>query len=240
MRALCLLLLAALPLSADTTFHVYTQKPYNMKEIDRSVAPLREAMPGASFSLTPLEEKDADILAAKRTAKAIEEGVEELPCLVIRDEHGAFAALPLTQLTREALSRAFEARQNNNREEISEVRRLHAHIYLLFASLGIEGAETPEIQRRRLEETRSLMAHPQATEQDRQRLGLLCLYPLLMKQYASMYKGAHTPETEAKLLEAIEAIETVRDTNPNSELGKKASQERERLRMARRRSRQYE
>ena len=61
-----------------------------------------------------------------------------------------------------------------------------------------------------------------------------------MLQYTNGYNGAHTPASEAKLLEAITALEAARDLNKDSELGKAASEERERLRMARRKARQYE
>ncbi|MCQ2367266.1 MAG: hypothetical protein MJ056_08935 [Akkermansia sp.] len=75
-----------------------------------------------------------------------------------------------------------------------------------------------------------------------QELGLRALYPLLMLEYAQGHRanGAHTPETEAKLLEAIAALEAVRDLDPQSTCGRKAHEERERLRMARRQARQAE
>ena len=85
-----------------------------------------------------------------------------------------------------------------------------------------------------IQESRQLLSHELCTKELQQLIGLRCLYPLLMKQYAIGHTGAHTPETEAKLLEAIAALEEARDINPNSALGKRAHDERHRLRMARR------
>ena len=84
------------------------------------------------------------------------------------------------------------------------------------------------------------MEHEHCTDEQQQLLGLRCLYPLLMQQYTNAYKGAHTPASEAKLLEAIAALETARDLAPNTALGKRAHDERHRLRMARREARKYE
>jgi hypothetical protein len=55
-----------------------------------------------------------------------------------------------------------------------------------------------------------------------------------------MYKGAHTPASEAKLLEAIAALEAARNMDRNSNIGKQAYDERERLRKARRQARTME
>ena len=84
------------------------------------------------------------------------------------------------------------------------------------------------------------MSHSVATVHDRQLLGFRCLYPLLMLQYTNGYRGAHTPVTEAKLLEAIAALEEARDLDRESDIGKAAAAEREKLRTARRKARQYE
>jgi hypothetical protein len=81
--------------------------------------------------------------------------------------------------------------------------------------------------------TRALISHPLATPADKQRLGFQCLYPLLLRQYTNMYTGAHTPASEAKLLEAIAALETARDIDRNTRIGRLAHAERERLRKAR-------
>ncbi|MBR4310898.1 MAG: hypothetical protein IKT79_07700, partial [Akkermansia sp.] len=59
-------------------------------------------------------------------------------------------------------------------------------------------------------------------------------------QYKRGYNGAHTPYTEAKLLEAIAALEAARDLHRETKLGNQALKERERLRKARREARKYE
>ncbi len=79
-------------------------------------------------------------------------------------------------------------------------------------------------------------------DEDRQRIGLRLLYPLLMRQYSRTYKRhrSHTPETEAKLLEAVKAVETARDIDPTSTLGREAFTQRDELRKARIKARAYE
>ncbi len=79
-------------------------------------------------------------------------------------------------------------------------------------------------------------------DEDRQRIGLRLLYPLLMRQYSRTYKRhrSHTPETEAKLLEAVKAVEVARDIDPTSTLGREAFTQRDELRKARIKARAYE
>ena len=105
-------------------------------------------------------------------------------------------------------------------------------------------ALTPKLEGKELQQClsncRALMEHPFATPADKQRLGYSCLYPLLMREYANLYTGAHTPDSEAKLLEAIAVLEAARDADRNSDIGKKAFAERERLRKARRQARTME
>ena len=55
-----------------------------------------------------------------------------------------------------------------------------------------------------------------------------------------MDTGAHTPASEAKFLEAIDAVEKARDMDRSSIIGRKAYDERERLRKARRQARTME
>lgn len=177
--------------------------------------------------------------AAQNHASAIEAGVSALPCIVLRDEKGPYAAIPLNCLTHEQISEARQAATAPEREKIQEKRRYEAAIYRLCARINFRQT-APEELSQMVTECRQLLADEQATEELTQFLGLRCLYPLLMQEYAVGYTGAHTPATEAKLLEAIAALEEARDLNPDTKLGKEAWHERERLRQARRKARQYE
>lgn len=235
-----LLLLGALPLVAAEEFLVYARDGFPMDDIAERIAPLRQAVPGASFKLIPLPERAENMLSARRVARALEDGITELPSLVLRDEQGSFAVIPLGRLTQEQLDEGFALAQAPDRQVAAQSRRLQAHQYLFFASLNLESPVNIAQTNQQIARCRTLMEHPNGTADDRQRLGLLGLYPLLMKRYTLLWQGAHTPESEAALLEAIAALENARDINPQNKLGRRAFAERERLRMARRTARQYE
>lgn len=177
---------------------------------------------------------------AKRHAHAIEAGVSQLPSLVVADERGSFAALPLLNATPEDLSRALALADSPERREWGQRRLLSAHIYLLCARTALCSQEDETDIENAVRDCRAVMANELCSDEQRQFLGLHCLYPLLMRQYVRGYSGAHTPYTEAKLLEAIAALETARDVDRNSPDGQKAHDERERLRAARRKSREFE
>lgn len=238
--ATALLALPALCLTAaaDTVFFA---QGTDSKVIAEQLAPYRSAYPDRKADYVPLVSKPANLPAARQTAQAIRAGVTALPCLVLADAQGDYAALPLATLTEETLRAAEERAKAPDRKQQFEQRRYQANQYYLFARIGLGAQKATDRELAQdIATCRSLMTAPQATQEDTQLLGLRCLYPLLMLQYTRGYKGAHTPATEAKLLEAIAALEAARDLNPDSPLGKAAHQERERLRMARRQARQAE
>ncbi|MGN0837353.1 MAG: hypothetical protein ACI4OS_07925 [Akkermansia sp.] len=219
---------------------VYFEVGSDTEELSRRLTPLRKRHPQQELRFVALAPACRTMHDAVNAAQAMVAGVAELPALVLGDEQGDFAALPLRELTPEALRTAELAAEAPQRAEVAAERRYRAKEYLLFARMALAQPMSDEIAELCLTSCRALMNHPSATPADRQLLGLRCLYPLLMQQYARGYRGAHTPETEAKLLEAIAALEAARDTDPNSTLGKQAFAERERLRAARRKARLYE
>ncbi len=232
-------ILAALPLLAQESRELYVQPGTDLALWEPLLAPLRAAEPGVEWKVVEVPRHADTPAAAKARAKAIEAGIAALPSLVLRDDNGIYATLPLTNLTPEALQESRTQAASPEREAIASRRRFDARCYLLCARIAQPGVEDDALAHA-IEECRLLMRHPRAEEADLQFLGLRCLYPLLMQQYARGYQGAHTPETEARLLEAIAALEAARDLNPESRLGKEAHHERERLRMARREARKYE
>ena len=221
-------------------YTVYFRQGTHAASMVKMLAPLRAAEPKVECRYVVLEEVAETMAEAINSANALQAGVEDLPCLVLSDAQGAYAAIPLPRLNAAALEAAKAAASAPNRDQLARQRTFEAQQYLLFARMALIQPLEGEALQLCLNNCRALMEHPFATPADHQRLGVLCLYPLLMREYANMYTGAHTPATEAKLLEAIAALEAARDMDRNSEMGKKAHAERERLRAARRQARAVE
>lgn len=221
-------------------YTVYFQPGSNTAALVRMLAPLRAAVPQVDCRYVVLNDTAETMAAAINSANALKAGITELPSLVISDERGAYAAIPLNRLNATSLESARAAATAPDREQLARRRNFEAQQYLLYARMALGDLENAEQLQQCLSNCRALMEHPFATQQDKQRLGYLCLYPLLMREYTNMYTGAHTPASEAKLLEAIAALEQARDTDRNSDIGKKAFAERERLRTARRQARSME
>lgn len=226
--------------AAGAEYTVYFQQGTNTAAMAKMLAPLRAAVPQVECRYVVLSDEAETMAEAINSANALKAGVDELPSLVISDERGAYAVIPLPRLNAAALEAAGTAASAPERDQLTRQRTFEAQQYLLFARMALisplEGAALQQC----LSSCRALMEHPFATLADKQRLGFLCLYPLLMREYTNMHTGAHTPATEAKLLEAIAALETARDLDKNSDIGKKAYAERERLRAARRQARTME
>lgn len=221
-------------------YTVYFQQGTNAAAMVKQLAPLRAAVPGVECRYVVLDDEAESMPAAINSANALKAGVNELPSLVISDERGPYAAISLPQLNAASLDAAKAAASAPEREQRARQRNFEAQQYLLFARMALISPLEGEALQQCLSNCRALMEHPFATQTDKQRLGYLCLYPLLMREYTNMYTGAHTPASEAKLLEAIAALEAARDLDRNSDIGKKAFAERERLRAARRQARAME
>lgn len=258
--AFLLLLLAALPLSAEEPAAaatasapatpqpalppalVYFENGTDTKGMVEQLAPFRKANPQRELKFIPITSQCRSMHDAVNAAKGVVAGITELPCLVLCDEAGEYAALPLRTLTAEALNAAERSAAAPDREEKAAARRYLGKEYLLFARMALVQPMDDATLGLCLDSCRALMAYPLATTEDKQLLGLRCLYPLLLEEYKRGYaqSGAHTPATEAKLLEAIAALEAARDIAPDTKLGKQAAAERERLRAARRQARTAE
>lgn len=203
-------------------------------DLAKQTADFRKTHPQEECRYVLLRPQSHSLEEAEHAAAAMEAGVTELPAAVV-NINGTLHALPLRNLTEENLQK-LSAEPNQEAEQ----RRYRAAVYYLTARMAFRKEPNEIDLTQDVSECRRLMEHPAATQEEKQVLGLRCLYPLLMQQYTLGYTGAHTPATEAKLLEAIAALEAARDANPASAEGKAAHAERERLRMARRQARQCE
>lgn len=254
LTALPLLAEEAAPAAADVTAPapaaqaveppalVYMEKGADTKSVTAQLAPFRKAHPQRELKFITVTAQCRTMHDAGNAAKAIAAGITELPSLVLCDEAGEYAALPLRTLTAESLAEAEQGAAAPDREAITAARRYSAKEYLLFARLSLTRPMDDATLGLCLDSCRALMSAPQASTENRQLLGLRCLYPLLLEEYRRGYAKAraHTPATEAKLLEAIAALEAARDLAPDTKLGQQASAERERLRTARRQARTAE
>lgn len=229
------------PPAAALSYTVYTAEGKNTSELQQLVHKLLPPATEGASECRFLELKTAcnDVSQAEIQAEAIEAGVTHLPCLVLADDMGPYATLLLHGLTRQSIEQAATQAAAPDRESKTEQRRFDSQLYLLFARCAME-EPTAETLDELVQESRLLLSHELCPKEMQQLIGLRCLYPLLMKQYAIGHTGAHTPATEAKLLEAIAALEAARDLDPESATGKRAHDERHRLRMARREARKYE
>lgn len=240
-RVLSLLLFCCAALhAAGKEYTVYFRQGTNTAALVRMLAPLRKAEPQSECRYVVLSDQADTIAEAINSANALKAGVDELPCLVLNDAKGPYATLPLHRLTPASLQAAKASATAPDRQQQTDRRNFIAQQYLLMARMSITNPLQGETLDKCIGTCRALMQHPLATPADQQRLGYECLYPLLMRQYTNMYTGAHTPASEAKLLEAIAALETARDLDRSTSTGKKAFAERERLRKARRQARTVE
>ena len=177
---------------------------------------------------TRAETREAILLLSE----AIDAGVRSLPCLVLNDEKGAYAAIPLSKLSRETLRVAEEAASAPDRDAQAQQRRLASQLFC-HATLA-RCSSAPAGQRlSSLSKLEELARQDHLPTQQRQFIALRCLYPALMQFYADSYRGAHTPDTEQLFRRIIDAVEFARDLDPSSRLGRLAFDERERLRAAR-------
>lgn len=241
MKRILTTLLAACALHAGgEEYIVYFRHGTDTAAVARKLSELRRTDPQAECRFVVLVDEATTLPDAINSANAIKAGVTELPSLVIADAQGAYAVLPVAQVNAASLATAREAATAPDRDQLARRRNFDAQQYLLFARMALVKPLEGDALQQCIGTCRALMEHPFATPADKQRLGLRCLYPLLMQEYASMYRGAHTPASEAKLLEAIAALEAARDLDRNTETGKQAFAERERLRTARRQARTME
>lgn len=224
------------PCMADS-YLVYIKDESQRAEAEKLV---KAALPeNADLQVTVLPTECHTRAEAQVQAEALYAGVMALPCLVVSDEKGPYAVLPVDGITAEKIQEVQPQAQHPERKARADERDLSARIYLLCATLCVEEIDDATLSKV-VAECRQLIEHPHATTEQQQFIGYRCLYPALLLQYSRGYTGAHTPYTEAKLLEAIAALEAARDLDRESKIGKQAFDERERLRRARREARKYE
>lgn len=235
-----LALLAALPCAwADEAWELYYTSETHATAVSALVERVKAQLPqGVELRLRPLPADCHDTQTARRHERAIASGVRTLPCLVLRDARGAYAALQAEELSPERIEQGRHAASAPERDESDRRRKLAARVYYQRALWQL--CRTPAEQQSLISAWQEETHRENADEATRQCIGYYCLYPALMQLYAAEYKGSHTPRSEALLLQAISAIENVRDAAPESRLGKLAYDEREKLRAARLKSRQYE
>ncbi len=241
MKLLYWLPLLTLALGAEESYHVFYSEKMDEASIRRTLQGLLPESQAKSAEWIQLPEKCQDVAHAKAQARAIECGISALPALALADEQGVYATLPLRNLTADSITTARQNKNAADRNAEASKRRFESQLFFLCARIAIEQQDDAGLAEH-IKECRELLTCSCATPDNQQFIGLRLLYPLLMDEYKrGYYKGvAHTPATEAKLLEAIAALEAARDLNPQSPLGKQAFAERERLRAARRQARQYE
>lgn len=237
---LALLLLAGLHHAGADEYTIYFRQGTNTAAMVNMLAPLRQAEPKAECRYVVLSDKADTLAEAINAANAIKAGVSELPCLVMADARGVYATVPLEKLSAASLQAGKARAQAPERAQQNERRNFTAQQYLLMARMSLISPLQGETLAKCINTCRALMEHPLATPADKQRLCFECLYPLLLREYTNMYTGAHTPASEAKFLEAIDAVEKARDMDRSSIIGRKAYDERERLRKARRQARTME
>lgn len=230
---------AAAALSQETQQYTLFIQEQNGAEQAEKYA--RQYLPkDAAVSICVLPAHRGSLQDAELQAQAIRAGITHLPSISFADSAGPYAVLPLNALNKASLEDAHARAESPDRKQMTEIRELHARLYMLCAQWSVSAELSDEMLAQFVSECRDLLQHPQSGEKEKQFIGYSCLYPALMLQYERGYKGAHSPYTEAKLLKAIAALEAARDLNKESKLGKRAFAERERLRKARREARKYE
>ncbi|MCQ2367265.1 MAG: hypothetical protein MJ056_08930 [Akkermansia sp.] len=134
LRPAVLWLSAVLPLSAET-YTFYVQQGTPSPRYEKQMELVQKAAPAANCEQRQLEDKSATLEDAESAAEAIRNGAVQLPCVVVSDAQGAYAALPLDKLDEAAIAKAREAAQSPTRKQEQEKRDFDADCYLMFARL---------------------------------------------------------------------------------------------------------
>ncbi len=223
--------LLILPLMAeDETFTIFYSNAEQRAHLEKSLAKL-PAQDWQWMELTP------ENTAATSMARSY--GIQVSPTLLISALDGRYKTLRGDKINEESLKLALEHLADG--ESIDERTALLATLAEQRALSSDEMASEEQLEKVVMHCYIALESE-YLTDDDRQLIGLRMLYPLLMRQYTRDYdsRGAHNPKTEAKLLEAVKAVELARDINPTSALGREAFTYRDELRKARLKARAYE
>ncbi|MFI3243634.1 MAG: hypothetical protein R3Y56_05220 [Akkermansia sp.] len=225
-----------LPLMAeDETFSLFYSDEAQRPFLEKSLAQL----PQHDWKWYKLEENPITPTDIKAVTLARIFNIQVSPSLLIIGADGRYQKLRGDLITPTGLKVALKRLPEGQKADPRTV---------ILAKLAEERAlsSSPDVSAATIEQSVATcyqaLKEDSLSDEDRQRIGLRLLYPLLMRQYSRTYKRhrAHTPETEAKLLEAVKAVETARDINPTSALGREAFTQRDELRKARIKARAYE
>lgn len=243
---LCLTACAAL---ADE-YRVYVDNAPPSRELLARMARLQSdpAHAGAAWRILRLGPGVPEAPLRANTLDAINDGVRYLPTLVLADENGPYARVIGAVDTREGrtfaerLALARRMKTASRRPEAARRRSgVKAELYELLCRATSIGDDADAAAVTQLEEDlQRYLQRPEIALADRQRLTLDILYPLALRRYALAYDGAHTPESEALFLRAIDLLEEARDMDRESEAGRRAHEMREELRRARLRAARYD
>ncbi len=229
LRALIIPLLGLSALANETRI-VYSSKADDKQQLRKLILPLQEASPEARWIWLELPDKPTSIAEAELCAQAISHGIGQSPTIIHLKDEKPYAQLDAHGISTKAKPRAMEP---------CPKREIKAELYLIYAKNSISNPSDEHLA--------NTIAHCRELRENAgddidlcQLIDMQFLYPMLMWQYQRGHLGAHSPETEDKLLEAVAALESARDADKTSAIGRAAHTERERLRMARRKARQYE
>ncbi len=232
-------ILACLLLAALTSFHcsagenTWTVFYAHGMDVVRAQRTVQRVLPeGTQLILRELPARAVNREDMLAQSEAIAAGVHSLPCLVLSDERGVYAAVPLNKLSPETLLAAQKFASAPNRD--AQARQRRGISKMIFHTSIARCASAPMGQRlSSLAYLEELTKSSDLSIRQRQFVALHCLYPALMQLYTNSYRGAHTPDTEQLFMRAISSVEFARDLDPDSKFGRLAHNERERLRAAR-------
>ena len=94
-RLLAILLCSCGLATGGEDYTIYFRQGTSTSAMTRLLAPLRAAVPQVECRYVVLEDNAETMAAAINSANALNAGVEELPSLVLSDDQGAYAAIPL-------------------------------------------------------------------------------------------------------------------------------------------------
>lgn len=251
MRLTVLLFCLSACVTAADEYRVYADNARPSRELLARIGRLQSdpAHANAAWRILRLGSGVPEAALRANTLAALKDGVRYLPTLVLADENGLYARVVGavgTQEGRTFAQRLAAARSMKTAARRPEAARKHtgggkAELYeLLTRSAEIGGDADADAIAQLEDDMRRYLQRPGASPADRQRLTLDVLYPLALRRYALACQGAHTPESEALFLRAVDLLEEARDMDCDSETGRRAHEMREELRRARLKAARYD
>jgi len=232
-----------LPLHAAEFCVLYSHE--QTSQLITAAKELEKHEPSCTWRYKTLPKQARNAEEERLLSQALSQGVKQAPCIILADDEGNYRILAgkeilvdkLKENIKKARSEAKPSAEQRKKQGASFVRM--AALYLLYSQAARSELSDGELSRI-IAASYHLYVDQAASCEEKQVIGLRLLYPLLMQQYSRSYNGAHSPASEAKLLEAIAVLEAARDLNRRSALGEQARAERARLGRARRQARDFE